>query len=261
LSISPKTRRNEPHRDRKGDAPGPRPGALGARRLKPARPQPPSFCRVHGADVEPCQAVKLRLTCFDPSWRAVRPRPRMKPCHFPLGMCRCPATAVMPGTRLGCIVAFRQAGVRQFLVLLLADVPGQKRLDVRRNFAPGGRAVLEVPRQPFPRIELPGRRVATKAINSKEELMGRQTSTSWPSMTNLVYREWSKRGRRWLPTCQTNRTGKHSFGGLLHRFEGSCVQRCAFAASDGLAIRRSIFRLWPRTGRTLPALGYRFSES
>ena len=48
--------------------------------------------------------------------------------------------------RLGGVVAFRPAGVPQFLLLLVAEVPGQERLDIGWNLAPGGRALLEVPR-------------------------------------------------------------------------------------------------------------------
>ena len=59
--------------------------------------------------------------------------------------------------QLGGVVRFRQAGVPQFLLLLIAEVPGQEPLDVCRNLAPGRRALLEVPRQPFPGIELPQR--------------------------------------------------------------------------------------------------------
>ena len=36
------------------------------------------------------------------------------------------------------------------------------------------------------------RRAATEAINSKEELLGRQTWTSWPFMTNQIHRRWTE---------------------------------------------------------------------
>src|SRR5260370_350716 len=58
-------------------------------------------------------------------------------------------------TRLGGIVPFRNAGVPEFLLVLFAHVPGQEGLDIRRNLAAGRRARLQVPRQPFPGIELP----------------------------------------------------------------------------------------------------------
>src|SRR5262245_53120321 len=37
------------------------------------------------------------------------------------------------------------------------EVPRQERLDILRDLASGPRAVLEIPRQPFPSIELPER--------------------------------------------------------------------------------------------------------
>jgi len=77
---------------------------------------------------------------------------------FPVGRDRPPAVSGIPReTRLGGIVPFRNADVPQFLLLLFTQVPGQERLDIRRNLAAGRRARLEVPRQPFPGIELPHR--------------------------------------------------------------------------------------------------------
>src|ERR1700752_630849 len=52
--------------------------------------------------------------------------------------------------KLRSVVPFRGPGSAQFLLLLLAQVPGQEQFDVPRDLAPGRRAVLEVPRQPIP---------------------------------------------------------------------------------------------------------------
>jgi len=34
-------------------------------------------------------------------------------------------------------------------------------------------------------------------------------------MTNLVYRNWPKKGTGWFASCETKRTGKHGFSELL----------------------------------------------
>src|SRR6516165_3665661 len=58
---------------------------------------------------------------------------------------------------LGSIHSLREAGAPQFVPSRLIKVPRQERLDLLRNLASGRRAVLEVPRQPSPGIELPQR--------------------------------------------------------------------------------------------------------
>ena len=49
-------------------------------------------------------------------------------------------------------------------------------------------------------------KVFTRIINSEEELIGRQTCTSWPSMTSLVYPTRQKKKRGWFPFIQTRET-------------------------------------------------------
>jgi hypothetical protein len=107
-----------------------------------------------------CKDVKLRRTLLRPDcaqWDPGRSY-RLGDRPFSVARDRPPAVSGIPReTRLGGVVPFRSAGIRQFLLLVLTHVPGQERLDIRRNLAAGRRARLEVPRQPFPGIELPQR--------------------------------------------------------------------------------------------------------
>src|SRR3954451_10300076 len=58
---------------------------------------------------------------------------------------------------LGRVIPLGRARFPQFAPFRGIKVPRQERSDILRDLAPGRRAVLEVPRQPSPRIELPQR--------------------------------------------------------------------------------------------------------
>src|SRR5690348_11561657 len=56
---------------------------------------------------------------------------------------------------LGRVLPLGHARLLQLALGSGIQVPRQERLDIRRDLAPGRRAVLEVPRQPSPGIESP----------------------------------------------------------------------------------------------------------
>src|SRR3954447_26415556 len=107
----------------------------------------------------------LRSLCKTPPIPFVQYRAQHDPCWHPakgtglfcLSIVEPPWWGSNAPIELRSVVPFRGPGSPEVLLLLLAQVPWQEQFDVSRALAPGRRAVLEMPSQPLPGIELPQR--------------------------------------------------------------------------------------------------------